>query len=164
VVLDTLYPAGRDATPIRLDTPEWFAWLAAPEHVAFSYQAHDVSITVRRTDGVWGAWRRSRASGKVGKVYLSRMANLTAARLEAAALRLVDPPPPDPGVFLQSAAGRAAFVAHLDTLAQRLEQQGSLGRKDGRMLVHLARQAFAALGPVLTMDTNQTPAEGGTDV
>ena len=87
---------------IRLDSPQWFAWLEAPENNSFAYALlnHakgyiDGFMTVRKErrqrGGVyWTAYRR--AGRRVRKIYLGPAATLTAARLMAAAVRLHERP------------------------------------------------------------------------
>jgi len=93
-----LYGAQTQWQNIRLDSPQWFAWLAVPENDSFTYALlnHakgyiDGFMTVRkerrqRGGGYWTAYRRS--GRHVRKVYLGPAATLTAARLMAAAVRL----------------------------------------------------------------------------
>jgi hypothetical protein len=158
LVVGDIFYAGDLVTPvIRLDSPEWFAWLDHPEHLAFAYHAQDVAITVRRTNGLWGAWRRTGEQRRVKKVYLGKSVNLTASRLATAACHLADPTEPDPRKVLRTAEGRSAWALQLDELATRLEQRGQLGQKDGRMILRLARQALAALDAVTT-DAEDTDA------
>jgi LuxR family maltose regulon positive regulatory protein len=89
----------RTAGPsITLDSPDWFAWLAAPENCAFSYALvnHtkgyiDGFMTVRkerrqRGGPYWTAYRRH--GRRVRKIYLGPSASLTEARLVAVAARL----------------------------------------------------------------------------
>ena len=90
-----------DAFGIRLDTPQWFAWLDDPANVRFSYALHnrakgyiDGFMTVRkerrqRGSAYWTAYRR--CGRRLRKVYIGRSAALTHARLEEIALRLRTP-------------------------------------------------------------------------
>jgi len=83
---------------IRLDSPQWFAWLEAPENDSFSYALHnhakgyiDGFMTVRKErrqrGGVyWSAYRRQ--GRRLRKLYLGTSSSLTAARLRQAAARL----------------------------------------------------------------------------
>ena len=85
---DSLYGAQTNWCSIPLDSTQWFAWLAAPEHDAFSYalmnQAKgyiDGFMTVRKETrqrgGVyWSAYRRHGRT--IRKVYLGPTAALTA--------------------------------------------------------------------------------------
>jgi LuxR family maltose regulon positive regulatory protein len=97
-----LYDPDHAPAFIRVDTPQWFAWLDAPANTRFSYALHnraqgyiDGFVTVRkesrqRGGAYWSAYRRQ--NGKVRKIYLGRTAALTQDRLEEVALRLRDPP------------------------------------------------------------------------
>ena len=91
-VLDLPAPA-RSRVP--LDSPGWFAWLAAASTTSFSYPLFDAArgyivgwMTVskeRRQRGGW-YWRVARrVDGRVRKVYLGRSAVVTDARLAAIA-------------------------------------------------------------------------------
>jgi len=104
-----LYGAQTQWQSIRLDSPQWFAWLAAPENCCFAYallnraQGYiDGFMTVRKErrqrGGVyWTAYRRQ--GRRVRKIYLGPSATLTEARLMAVAARLQarDDPPEKPG-------------------------------------------------------------------
>jgi hypothetical protein len=90
-----LYDPATPAAPIRVDTPAWFAWLAAPTTTRFAYPLVDRTVgyivgvlTVRkerrqRGGGYWSAYHRSQ--GRLRKVYLGRSAAVTQARLAAVA-------------------------------------------------------------------------------
>ena len=95
VTLDCAQPH----TPtIRLDSPQWFAWLEAPENDTFSYALHnhakgyiDGFMTVRkerrqRGGLYWSAYRRQ--GRRLRKLYLGTSASLTADCLRQAAARL----------------------------------------------------------------------------
>ena len=94
----TLDCAQLHARTIHLDSPQWFAWLEAPENDGFSYALHnhakgyiDGFMTVRKErrqrGGVyWTAYRRQ--GRRLRKIYLGPSASLTAARLREAASRL----------------------------------------------------------------------------
>jgi len=83
---------------VQLDTPAWFAWLAAETTTRFSYPLFDPQVgyivgflTVRkeprqRGGHYWVAYRRLR--GQVRKVYLGRSEIVTAQRLQTVASRL----------------------------------------------------------------------------
>jgi len=83
---------------IKLDSPAWFAWLATPANVCFTYALVnrtkgyiDGFVTVRkearpRGNGYWTAYRRQ--GKRLRKVYLGPSAAVTLARLEAAVARL----------------------------------------------------------------------------
>lgn len=94
-VLDCAQPH----TPIiRLDSPQWFAWLEAPENDAFSYALHnhakgyiDGFMTVRKERRQRGSvyWTAYRRQGRhLRKLYLGASASLTTARQRDAAARL----------------------------------------------------------------------------
>jgi hypothetical protein len=80
---------------LRLDTPEWFAWLEKEEVRRFSYPVDDAEhgyiegfMTVRkerreRGGEYWTAYRRTR--GRLRKVYLGGSAAVTNGRLVAVA-------------------------------------------------------------------------------
>ena len=90
-------PIGPDGT-VQLDTPAWFAWLAAETTTRFSYPLFDPQVgyivgwmTVRkeqrqRGGHYWVAYRR--VDGQVRKVYLGRSDTVTSQRLHASAYRL----------------------------------------------------------------------------
>lgn len=94
-VLDCAQP---HAPFIPLDSPQWFAWLEAPENNGFSYALHnhakgyiDGFMTVRkerrqRGGAYWSAYRRQ--GRRLRKIYLGSSASLTAARLRQVAARL----------------------------------------------------------------------------
>lgn len=75
-------------TCLRIETPEWFAWLA--ESGRFSYCGENGKFTaqseVRRRQSYWYAYRRS--GGKLSKIYLGRTEELTFERLERACVEL----------------------------------------------------------------------------
>jgi len=93
-IYDVALPGGR----VQLDTPGWFAWLAAETTRRFSYGLFDPQVgyivgwmTVRkerRQHGgeYWVAYRRQ--SGQVRKVYIGSSGAVTVQRLEAIAYRL----------------------------------------------------------------------------
>lgn len=80
---------------IHLDSPQWFAWLEAPENDAFSYALHnhakgyiDGFMTVRkerrqRGGAYWSAYRRQ--GRRLRKLYLGHSASVTALHLAEAA-------------------------------------------------------------------------------
>ena len=96
-----LYDSGCSAS-IRLDSPQWVAWLDVPDNVRFSYALHnraagyiDGFMTVRketrqRGGAYWSAYRRR--NGKLRKIYIGQSAALTHDKLESIAMRLRDPP------------------------------------------------------------------------
>ena len=95
VTLDCAWPHTRR---IHLDSPQWFAWLEAPENHAFSYALMnhakgyiDGFMTVRKErrqrGGVyWTAYRRQ--GRRLRKIYLGPSASVTEARLREVADRL----------------------------------------------------------------------------
>ena len=84
---------------LRVDSPAWFTWLAAPTTRSFSYpvydQAHgyiDGFMTVRkerrqRGGDYWVAYRR--CHGRVRKVYLGATSQLTQTCLDQVAHTLL---------------------------------------------------------------------------
>ena len=99
VAADALYDPATPATRIRLDSPAWHAWLAAPSTTCFAYPLHDQRrgyiagfMTVRkegrrRGGAYWTVYRR--VGAQVRKVYLGRSAAVTQDRLEAIAQGLL---------------------------------------------------------------------------
>ena len=95
VVLDCAQTHERS---IPLDSPQWFAWLEAPENDGFSYALHnhakgyiDGFMTVRkerrqRGGAYWTAYRRQ--GRRLHKIYLGPSASVTQARLSEVAARL----------------------------------------------------------------------------
>ena len=95
VTLDCAQPHARS---IPLDSPQWFAWLEAPENDGFSYALMnhakgyiDGFMTVRKErrqrGGVyWTAYRRQ--GRRLRKIYLGPSASVTVARLRQVAARL----------------------------------------------------------------------------
>ena len=90
-------PIGPDGT-VQLDTPAWFAWLAAETTTRFSYPLFDPQVgyivgwmTVRkemrqRGGHYWVAYRR--VGGQLRKVYIGSGGAVTTQRLQAVAYRL----------------------------------------------------------------------------
>ncbi len=86
---------------IHLDTPAWFAWLAAPTTTRFSYALFnqacgyiDGFMTVRkerrqRGGAYWAVYRRQ--GQHLRKLYLGPSSAVTATQLEQFAARLRDP-------------------------------------------------------------------------
>src|SRR5512134_1130771 len=85
----TLVLPERDASPITLDTPAWFAWL---EHATtFAFSSPSGRFTARkerqaRGGGYWKAYRT--AHGTLHRVYLGKAQDLTLDRLNRAAATL----------------------------------------------------------------------------
>lgn len=82
---------------IMLETPEWFSWLADDTQRAFRYRHARGLLTIRKERRARGMWYWSayrRVAGRLRKHYLGRSAELTIARLEAAAHALADPSAP----------------------------------------------------------------------
>ena len=83
---------------LRVDSPAWFTWLAAPTTTSFSYPVYDQAhgyiagvMTVRkerrqRGGLYWVAYRR--CQGRVRKVYLGVTSRLTQACLDRVAQTL----------------------------------------------------------------------------
>lgn len=83
---------------VQLDTPAWFAWLAAETTTRFSYPLFDPQVgyivgwmTVRkerrqRGRAYWVAYRR--LEGQVRKVYLGHSQAVTTQRLHTVGCRL----------------------------------------------------------------------------
>ncbi len=88
-----------DGPAIRLDSPAWFAWLAAPTTTRFAYPIYDRRcgyivgcMTVRkearqRGGSYWTVYRR--VGAKLRKHYLGGSATVTQARLDAIAADLL---------------------------------------------------------------------------
>lgn len=86
-------------TRLRVDSPAWFAWLAAPTTRTFSYPVYDHAhgyidgfMTVRkeqrrRGGDYWVAYRR--CQGHLRKVYLGATIRLTQACLDQVAQTLL---------------------------------------------------------------------------
>lgn len=86
-----LYSQDRPGQPLlHGDESTWFAWLAAHRGFAFHGQAGQLTLLKearrRGQDGYWYAYRRQ--GGRMVKKYVGRSADLTMARLEAAAQAL----------------------------------------------------------------------------
>ena len=89
----------QDGTRLRVDSPAWFSWLAAPTTTRFSYPVYDHAhgyiagfMTVRkerrqRGGAYWVAYRRWH--GRVRKVYLGATSRLTQACLDQVAQTLL---------------------------------------------------------------------------
>ena len=91
----SVYDPRQVGPAIRLDTPAWFAWLAAPTTTGFSYPLYDPArgslvgfLTVRKEPrqrgGMYWAVLRG-CGGRVRKISLGRSTTLTQARLHAIA-------------------------------------------------------------------------------
>ena len=90
-----VYDPGQAGGAIRLDTPAWFAWLAAPTTKGFSYPLYDPArgyivgfMTVRketrqRGGMYWSVFRR--CGGQVRKIYLGQSTTVTQVRLHTIA-------------------------------------------------------------------------------
>jgi LuxR family maltose regulon positive regulatory protein len=115
----TLMLPERDAGPITVDTPEWFAWL---EHATtFAFTGPSGRFTARkeqqaRGGGYWKAYRTDH--GTLHRVYLGKAQDLTLDRLNraaatlAAAIASAAPPP--------AARPTAAAALPSDLLATKL--------------------------------------------
>src|SRR5213082_1450209 len=91
----TLVLPERDASPITVDTPAWFAWLEQATTFAFTgLSGHFTARKERqaRGGGYWKAYRTSH--GTLHRVYLGKAQDLTLDRLNSAAATLaaVDAP------------------------------------------------------------------------
>ncbi len=90
---------GTGETEIRLDSPQWFAWLTRGTTHSFAYPLYDRQvgyirgwITVRkeqraRGNEYWVAYRR--VVGRLRKIYLGRSAQVTRQRLAASGDRFL---------------------------------------------------------------------------
>jgi len=69
-------------------SPQWFAWLAHPDHRLFRYAGLSVRREIHKGkhQAYWYAYRKQ--EGRVRKVYLGPSAHLTLARLDEAVQRL----------------------------------------------------------------------------
>ena len=82
-----LYTDDEAMTGLRLDSPEWFAWLACGK--SFSCNGATIRCELRRSRPYWWAYRK--VNGKLSKRYLGAADQLTRERLEAAAAELAGP-------------------------------------------------------------------------
>jgi LuxR family maltose regulon positive regulatory protein len=85
----TLVLSERDASPITVDTPAWFAWLE--NATTFAFRSPSGHFTARkerqvRGGGYWKAYRTSH--GTLHRVYLGKAQDLTLDRLNHAAATL----------------------------------------------------------------------------
>ncbi len=106
-----------DSTPVAVGTAAWFAWLAGPDHSTFYLRDPAGAYTARREQRrgghYWYAYAKRGA--RLRKTYLGRSADLTWARLLAAAETLTTGPRPvRPALVLAAKLGvpplRAATV------------------------------------------------------
>lgn len=111
----TLVDTMHTAQPIAVGTDTWYAWLA--EATTFAFTGVSGRFTARkerrgRADGYWRAYRKCR--GKVHSVYLGKSADLTLARLHAAAAALAHAAVPDQhaGNLQAGTRGAAPPTAH----------------------------------------------------
>src|SRR5437868_5939627 len=93
-----VYDAGLAEGSVQLDTPAWYAWLAAETTTRFSYGLFDAQVgyivgfmTVRKEQRqrggcYWVAYRR--LGGQVRRAYLGWSEAVTSQRLAAIAYRL----------------------------------------------------------------------------
>ena len=91
----SLAPLGSEQRRVPLDSPAWFAWLAAATTTSFAYPVDNTAdgyiegfMTVRkehrdRGGRYWVAYWR--VGGRLRKAYLGRSEAVTAARLQAVA-------------------------------------------------------------------------------
>src|SRR5689334_22251697 len=97
----TLVLPERDASPIPLDTPAWFAWLE--QATRFAFRGPSGHFTARKEQQARGRyWKAYRTShGTLHRVYLGKAQDLTLDRLNRAAATLATtatPAAPDPAV------------------------------------------------------------------
>lgn len=84
-----LYPA------IKVDSKFWFTWLKEPDVRSFHYESETGKFTARKeerttsTNEYWYAYRK--IAGKLRKVYLGAMEELTGDRLEQVAAEISQP-------------------------------------------------------------------------
>src|SRR5690242_2066855 len=111
----TLVLPERDASPIMLDTPAWFAWL---EHATtFAFRSPSGIFTARkerqvRGGGYWKAYRTFH--GTLHRVYLGKAQELTLDRLNRAAATLAaaaTPAAPRPAAHAAARPAPAAAVS-----------------------------------------------------
>src|SRR5689334_10019500 len=100
---DCLLIADGDGAPLRVGSPEWVAWLDAPETRSFAFHTAAGRLTARkdarrRGGAYWVAYRKT--AGTLRNVYLGKSSDLTLERLTTAAATLAarpeGPPAPDP--------------------------------------------------------------------
>src|SRR6185295_18818100 len=85
----TLVLPERDAGPIRLDTPAWFAWLEHATTFAFTSPAGRFTARKERQARGGGYWKAYRTfGGTLHRVYLGKAQDLTLDRLNQAATTL----------------------------------------------------------------------------
>src|SRR6185295_11987561 len=85
----TLVLPERDAGPIRLDTPAWFAWLEHATTFAFTSPAGRFTARKERQARGGGYWKAYRTfGGTLHRVYLGKAQHLTLDRLNRAAATL----------------------------------------------------------------------------
>ncbi len=81
-----------DTLPLRVGSPEWYAWLANTEHRSFSMRCYAGRFTARheqqRHGWYWYAYRKR--DGKSYKVYLGKTEDVTRERLYEVAMRLAN--------------------------------------------------------------------------
>jgi predicted ATPase len=85
-----LNTAGKNPSSIRVGSAAWYGWLANEQNKSFSFRNDIGTFTARRerlhNGWYWYAYRRSK--GKLHKVYLGRIEELTLERLKAIAAAL----------------------------------------------------------------------------
>src|SRR5690349_19498941 len=117
----TLVLPERDASPIPLGTPSWFAWL---EHATtFAFTSPSGHFTARkerqaRGSGYWKAYRTSH--GTLHRVYLGKAQDLTLDRLNSAAVTLAAADAPPVPAARAAASPAPATAASANLLATKL--------------------------------------------
>jgi uncharacterized coiled-coil protein SlyX len=82
-------------SPVEVDSDTWFCWLKEPDVRSFHYQSDTGKFTARKeeratsTNEYWYAYRK--VQGKLRKVYLGAMEELTGDRLEQVAREISQP-------------------------------------------------------------------------
>ncbi|MDQ2713838.1 MAG: LuxR C-terminal-related transcriptional regulator, partial [Chloroflexota bacterium] len=88
-----MYDTGTGEHTIRVESDEWWRWLAAQETTTFRFEDAGGSFTARRerkgTGCYWYAYRKH--DGKLRKAYLGRSLELKQARLDSVAALLNEP-------------------------------------------------------------------------
>ncbi len=82
-------------SPVELESDTWFFWLKDPDVKSFHYESDAGKFTARKeqrstsTNEYWYAYRK--VGGKLRKVYLAALEELTSDRLEQAAREISQP-------------------------------------------------------------------------
>jgi hypothetical protein len=132
---------GAEVRRLRLDSPDWRAWLNDPSHTTFAYAGRHGSFTARREQrgsrAYWYAYRQR--DGTLHKVYLGSADAVTRARVAYAASALQRPPPGDSAPIID----RAVALQPSETL--RIAAPSLVGR-DGEVDVLMATLSDAIAG------------------